>query len=436
METHNTVRSRLVRWLYVGSVLTGAGTTLLGCMLPALIAQWHMNDARAGVLFAAQFSGAALGALLVGHDYFRSLVRGYLLLIGSGLSLALFADYSPVMLFLIFGFGLGLTMTATSLLTGRMFSERRGAVLSLLNAYWGLGAVLCPGLVSLWTRRWAPEKLFFALVISAGITFLLLMNARRPGGFTESADLIGSGVRPWPTRPILNLAFVAFLYVGVETSVSGWMMAYVHRSVTLGSAWPPIAVSSFWIALICGRAVTPAVLRRISETGLLTASVAGALGSVLLLLLNRTPFGMVLSAAASGLALGPIYPLCLAQILTLSNDSPRVKWVFASAGFGGALLPWLTGRLSAFDGSLSAGLIVPLLTLGIMLVLQLRLTRLTVAKTKDRLDEPTNSVRSMWRLRFARYFRRRSRHQPLPKMRSTRDGHGLAGTIGKATRLL
>ena len=76
--------------MYVGFVLTGMGTVLLGCILPTLIAKWHLDDARAGSLLAEQFAGSALGAGLVSHDYFKSIVRGYALLTASALSLAWF----------------------------------------------------------------------------------------------------------------------------------------------------------------------------------------------------------------------------------------------------------------------------------------------------------------------------------------------------------
>jgi fucose permease len=54
-----------VLWLHVAFAATGFGTTLLGCLLPALHSAWNLTDAQAGFLFACQFTGAALGALLV-----------------------------------------------------------------------------------------------------------------------------------------------------------------------------------------------------------------------------------------------------------------------------------------------------------------------------------------------------------------------------------
>jgi MFS transporter, FHS family, glucose/mannose:H+ symporter len=56
---------RSVVWLHIGFALTGIGTTLLGCILPALAPAWHLDDRRAGIFFAAQFLGSSSGAFLV-----------------------------------------------------------------------------------------------------------------------------------------------------------------------------------------------------------------------------------------------------------------------------------------------------------------------------------------------------------------------------------
>jgi MFS transporter, FHS family, glucose/mannose:H+ symporter len=358
------------RWIYAGFALTGTGTTLLGCILPSLSAVWHMNDAHAGVMFAAQFSGSALGSLLVRANSFSSMISGYILLIASGFTLARFGESFGGLFFLIFGLGLGLTMTATSMLISRRCADRRGVALSLLNACWALGAVLCPVLASLWVKRWAPGNIFFSYAFLLMLVLALIM--RHHSAFPSHTS-VGPGINPGP-KPltlIFVIGSVAFLYVGVEVSVSGWMMSYVHRMTISHNQLPPFAVSCFWIALLCGRAVTPLLLSRLSEMQVLTASVAAALISVLFLILNRTTFGIVLSATSAGLTLGPVYPMCLARVLALAHDSLNTKWIFATSGFGGALLPWLTGKVSTHNGSLSVGLVVPLFALGTMLALQL-----------------------------------------------------------------
>lgn len=368
MRNNYNERSRSVLWLHLGFVLTGIGTTLFGCILPTLNTTWHMNDARAGVLFAAQFSGSALGALLVRSNIFASLMRGYLLLIASAVSITFFANFFPQFFFFLLGLGLGLTMTATSLLISSKFIEKRGAALSLLNVSWGVGAAFPAMIVSVWIKQWPAIYLFLALAAASAIMLVLIGQHRNflsapginPPQITNTAK---------PSRLVFIFAVLAFLYVGIESSVSGWMMTYVHRLPISSMLWASIATSCFWVALLCGRAIAPSVLNWTSETQLLTYSLVIAFVSIILLLLNQNPFGFTLSAIFVGLSLAPVFPLCVARALALMNDSPKVKWVFATAGFGGAALPWMTGKLSAYSGSLRTGLVIPVLALATMMIL-------------------------------------------------------------------
>jgi len=361
-------RAQPVTWLHVGFALTGIGTTLLGCILPTLNVNWHLDDRRAGILFAAQFTGSTLGALLVRNDFFRSLVSGYFLLIAGAILVTFFTGSVEVLFFLAFGLGLGLTMTATSMLIGSTFLENRGAALSVLNAFWGLGAALSPVIASLWVGRWPPTYLFLLLAAALMVTFLLIGKNRAAfvGGGRNAVQSV-NGHRQ--LKLVSIFAVITFLYVGTEVSVSGWMMTYVGRLPISSKAWAPIAASCFWVALLCGRMLVPAIVRWLSEVQLLTSSLTIAFIGTLLLLVSRAPLAIVFSAILAGLMLAPIFPLCLANVLALTHDSPQSKWIFVIAGLGGAALPWMTGELSVHSGSLRVGLLVPVFALGTMIIL-------------------------------------------------------------------
>jgi len=353
-------------WLYAGFALSGVATTLLGCILPALSITWHLDDRRAGLLFAAQFTGSALGALLVQNNFFRSLISGYFLFVAGAISVALSTGFVEVLLFFVFGLGIGLTMTATSLSVGSTFLQNRGSALSVLNAAWGLGAASSPVLASLWIRRWSPMYLFLVLAVALMVPLFLISKYGSnlvPDNSRQSRD----GFRHLGVLSIFGV--VAFLYVGTEVSVSGWMMTYVHRLPTSSSVWAPLATSCFWVALICGRTLVPVVVRWLSESRLLTSSLAVAFVGVVLLIASRAPLFIVVSATFAGLVFAPIFPLCLAKALAQTQNSPESKWIFAVSGLGGAVLPWMTGELSAHSGSLSVGLLVPVFALGTMMVL-------------------------------------------------------------------
>jgi len=254
------------------------------------------------------------------------------------------------------------------MLIGSTFLENRGAALSVLNAFWGLGAALSPVIASLWVGRWPPTYLFLLLAAALMVTFLLIGKNRAAFvGGGRNAVQSASGHRQ--LKLVSIFAVIAFLYVGTEVSVSGWMMTYVGRLPISSKAWAPIAASCFWVALLCGRMLVPAIVRWLTEAQLLTSSLTIAFIGILLLLVSRAPLAIVFSAILAGLMLAPIFPLCLAKVLALTHDSPQSKWIFVIAGLGGAALPWLTGELSAHSGSLRVGLLVPVFALGTMIIL-------------------------------------------------------------------
>ena len=362
---------QLIACLYFGFILTGIGTTLLGCILPGLSILWNLNDSHSGFLLAAQFSGSSCGALLVKSRLYTSLIRGYLLLVVSALSVAFSHGHFAAPLLFCFGLGLGSAMTATTMIIGRLYSATRGASLSLLNAFWGLGAVLSPPIVTAWAHFRSFPRLYFGMAVVTILPLILLgmqhvYLTRLPDDFTLSYSL--------HTRIslLVPLGLFAFLYVGVETSISSWMMTYVHRLPLSSSMYAPIATSIFWIALLSGRAATPTVLKKLSESRLLTLSLSVLLVSNVMLLLSYTSVISLTSAALAGLMLAPVFPLCLSRVLAITSRPSESRWIFAISGLGGAVLSWMTGQLATASGSLRTGLIVPLLGSCIMLFLHFR----------------------------------------------------------------
>ena len=360
-------------WLHVAFAATGFGTTLLGCLLPALHSAWNLTDAQAGFLFACQFTGASIGALLVREDLFRSIQLGYLLMVAGAVFLGTLHGYAAAVVFFLFGMGMGLAMTAINMLGGTAF-ERPGAALSLLNASWIVGAALSPEIATRWVRYWRPMKIYFVVAVAFAAIALVLRHYRTnlPGN-NVCRLRVSEGATPWVL--IAAFSLLAFLYVGVEVSVSGWMMTYIHRLPIQGGLWAAMITSCFWLALLCGRLLAPAVLLRVPESRLLLAAMVVACCSVILILLNHSPVAILLAVVSAGLALAPIFPLCVSRVLVLTNESPQTKWLFCVAGMGGSLLPWLTGRLSTHTGSLRDGLLVPVFALGTMIVCFLLIAR-------------------------------------------------------------
>jgi fucose permease len=351
-------------------LITGIGLTLLGSGLPALAALWRLDDARSGRLLLAVFAGSAFGALLVRPPFHRNLAAAMAMIAISMAGLALCGGHALFLLFLLFGTGLGLAMTANSVLTGDRYAERRAAMLTLLNFSWSAGAAVSPFTVQFVIHHAGVGGLFWSMAAAGGLSALLalLLSDGRTSAQQETSRAAIAAVQS--SRGVVAFfAIFGLLYCGTEAALGGWVLTYVHRLHFHVSAAPPLAASCFWLSLLVGRAVAPAVLLRVREELLLAlALICAFVGVAMLLTLHSLP-AVMFSAALAGFSMAPVFPICVAIFMALTSDPAQTRWMFAVAGLGSATLPWATGQLAARTGSLHTGLLVPLLALGLMLVM-------------------------------------------------------------------
>jgi fucose permease len=352
-------------------LITGIGLTLLGSGLPALAALWRLNDASSGRLLLAVFAGSAIGALLVRPPFHRNLAAGMAMIAVSMAGLALSGGHALFLLFLLFGTGLGLAMTANSVLTGDRYPERRAAMLTLLNFSWSAGAAVSPFAVQFAIHRTGVRGLFWCMAAAGCLSALLalfLQDARTATVQEDSQQAATANVRS-SKRVVAFFAIFGLLYCGTEAALGGWVLTYVHRLDFHISAAPPLAASCFWLSLLVGRGIAPAVLLRVREEVLLAVALISAFVGVSALLTLQSLPAVMLSAALAGFSMAPIFPICVSIFMSLANNPAQTRWMFAIAGLGSATLPWATGQLAARTGSLHTGLLVPLMALGLMLVM-------------------------------------------------------------------
>jgi fucose permease len=343
--------------LGAGFGLTGAGTVMLGVLLPALSQKWGMRDDAAGFLLFLQFLGSSLGALAVGARRVRSLISGYALLAVSACALAFAGMHLSFAIFLFFGLGLGMAMTATSLLFSDRYPNDRAARLERLNFAWAAGASAGPVLFLPFLRLQSLDPLFFFLVALFLLFFLWAVfreNETPPPAQSAPDALLEQ--RPVPLFTLLPLLLMAIGSVGIEASLSGWLTTYSHRADSQGTGGAVFAPSLFWFGIVVSRlAFSTRLMAIVGRHRLLRVILWGVAASLALLVAAQHPAPIRVAAVLAGLFIGPLYPLVLSFLLKRSSRG----WIFAVAGIGSALLPWLTGVFSAHFGSLRYGLIAP-----------------------------------------------------------------------------
>jgi fucose permease len=182
---------------------------------------------------------------------------------------------------------------------------------------------------------------------------------------------------PWKLAPFVLIAALAFLYVGTENAVGGWIASYARNVALLSADAAAMAPSAFWGALLLGRGVAPGVLRAHSERkiyrlGLLTAAV----GMTLVLTTHLVPL-VLAGAAIAGLGLAALFPITVAVLARdLGENSQRLGGVFFAIGnTGGATIPFLVGAVSTQTHSLRVGMGLPLVSMALMLAISATFSR-------------------------------------------------------------
>jgi MFS transporter, FHS family, glucose/mannose:H+ symporter len=351
---------------------TGILTTLLGPMLPILITRWAMNDTQAGNLFLVQFlaclAGVQLSGVLLARWGFRpAFLSGLLLMAGGVATLYAGGPWLGLISVAAYGLGLGLIIPADNLLiaeiassSGSGLNSRAGAV-SLLNFFWGVGAVLCSLMVA-WT---AAHNLLPFFLGSVALFLLLLAFAMRNLPFPaaeKSAEASASWKELVKSPAIWLFAAVFFLYPGAETAVGGWIGSYVSRLGSRGAAMASMMPAFFWSALTVGRALGTAFLHHFSERRVLRAGYAAGVAGIALMLWAPSLPGVIGGALITGLSYATLYPITVARFSHRFGVAARSigAVMFSLASVGPAVIPWMVGVISHSTGSLRAGLLLPL----------------------------------------------------------------------------
>lgn len=364
--------------LCLGFIVCGIVTVLPGPLLPLLAARWHLRDVQSGTFFAVQFAASTVGAILSPWRLRRSLPMGFGLMAAAAalLTLALRTVSAPaghglaLAAFGLIGLGIGLSVTATNLTVALTAAPRdRASRLSIVNLWWGIGAVVCPWLIAAAVRAGQLRTLLPAIAVAAGAMFavlapLLLSDQRAP----EAPKTKASGSQ---TGTLIFFAIFLFLYVGVENAVGGWIATYAHRFSGMTLAAASLTVSVYWLALLAGRGLGSVALRPLSDRAVLLASLVVALAAVALLILPHRPAVVLAVVALGGAGFGPVFPLGVSRMLARVSDHRPTGWVFAMCAGGGAVLPWLTGLVSTGSGSLRVGFAIPVAALAVILALAL-----------------------------------------------------------------
>jgi FHS family glucose/mannose:H+ symporter-like MFS transporter len=356
---------------------TGVLTTLLGPMLPIVIARWALTDTQAGNLFLVQFlaqlAGVQLAGVMLARVGFRPAFLTGLGLMGCGVSTfflgSAWLGFASVA---VYGLGIGMITPTDNLLIAEASPNARASAVSLLNFFWGVGAVLCSLLVA-WSNARGFLPIFLGLVALSILLLLVAVRSLPFPGAVKSDHTPVAWREIWTSPATWLFAAVFFLYPGAETAVGGWIGSYVSRMGAHGAAMASTMPAFFWVALMLGRGPGSLLLPHLPERRVLQVGYALGAAGIGLLLWSSTLPGVIASALLTGLSFATLYPITVARLSHHYGIAARSigSVMFSLAAVGPAMIPWLVGLISHATGNLRAGLLVPLVATVILLFIHL-----------------------------------------------------------------
>ncbi|WP_405862018.1 MFS transporter [Streptomyces sp. NBC_00090] len=339
----------------VGFVLIGALQALYGPAIPAFRDEYALSPSAAGLGLSAHFVGGVAGVLafdrLYGRIGNRLLLGGSYLLMGLGAAGFALAPNWPVALVaaLLAGLGFGGVDYGLNQLFATGFGHRSAAMLNILNAHFGVGAILGPAVIAaVGADEYTTVFLVFAVL---NLPLLLCLKGVRdtpPPQEMPSATTPRTAAR---TRSLVTLltVFVALyvLHVAIEAGVGGWEPTHLE-TVGYSAGFAATATSVYWLMMTVGRFLVAPLALKVSAQAIITVSCAGM---TLCLLLATFPGFAPYAYAGVGLFIAPIFPTALPWLNRAAPQAARAGAVVIAASMvGGVAAGPVLGKAIEWSG--------------------------------------------------------------------------------------
>jgi MFS family permease len=331
----------------LGMLLFGIVFLSPGSANNMLAARFKLDDRAIGTLTALLPFGILVGSLIFGPvvDRFgyRWMLVGAALLVGASLEGMAFARDQNLVQLCVFaiGFGGGILNGATNALAADVSEGERGAKLSLLGVFFGIGALTMPSTIATLSHRFTMDS------IVAAIGALVLV----PATYCLAIEFPPPKQRDVNLTPAVGLALVwdpffllACLALAVQSGMEGmsndWMTRYfknvVFDGTDINERDAQLGLVALTGAMVFTRFTLSWLLHRVSSRVVLLGSIiTTACGSIALLETTNHNTSLV-GAALIGCGLAAVFPVVLGYVgdrfPQLSGTAFSTIFVVALAG--------------------------------------------------------------------------------------------------------
>ena len=338
----------------LGMLLFGVALTSLGSVAPGLREKFVLDEIAAGTLFSILPLGILGGSLLFGpivdRNGYRLLLSASCIILAAGFEGLAFAPAAWMLriFILLIGLGGGAINGATNALVADISENDKGANLSLLGVFFGLGALGMPLILGI-----LEEKFSFAIIVasvgilSAAVGILFLLLKLPPPKLVQGIPL-KKGVTFLRDDVLLVIALFLFLQSSFEGIINNWTTTFMIDYMAAPASSALFSLSLFVAGMTLMRLLTGSFLRGIPVKRILAASFVLIITG-LILIMAGSPLALAMTGfmvLGAGLAGG--FPIMLgfvgARYAGLSGTA--FSFVLVIALIGNMVINYLMGIIS------------------------------------------------------------------------------------------
>jgi FHS family glucose/mannose:H+ symporter-like MFS transporter len=281
------------------------------------------------------------------------------------------------------GFAGGILNGAANALVADISEEDKGANLSLLGVFFGIGALGTPLLLGLLSKYYDYSNIISGVAIFMVLAAIYIFLISFPGPKQAHEFPLSSGMKLFKEPLLLLSSFFLFFESGIEGLVNNWTTTFLQDTLHTSPEKALYALSFSVVGLTIARLLLGSLLKKISSSLVLLFSLMSiALGCCMLIF--TVSYGMAFTAliiVGAGFAAG--FPVMLGYIgqsyASLSGTAFSIALIIALTG--NTLLNYLFGIIAAKYGISSLPLLL-LACISCMLLLLLSIKRHVKNKPK------------------------------------------------------
>jgi len=339
----------------LGLLVFGMVAVTLGSVLPEIVEKFQANELEAGFLTSLLYIGILIGSLFFGPFADRYGYKGLMciccLLVLIGLEGIAFGEsWRMIQLsVLAIGSGGGALNGATSALVADITEEKeRGAKLSLLGIFYGVGAILMPTILASLAVLYDRTTIFVGIGIFIACILLYIAVLKFPVAKQDQGIPFKEMLALVKDKTLLALSIILLFQSGMESVVSSWSTSFLQDQPDVFPRMALMALTVHMVALTATRLLLSRILSLFAAYRVLVVCMGILFLGCLLLWISPNYTISLVAMAVIGCGFAGAFPIIFAQIGTIWAEVSGTAFSVSLAIvlLGGISISYLMGLIA------------------------------------------------------------------------------------------